>query len=286
MTAGVRVTSISSMLNERAAWIWVLSLCALLVLAAPVEVTTAQAARPVTLVSEVRAAIAAKDLPRAEALVSSRRAERGNTPEVLEALSWLARGARAEGQRDRAETYAGEAQRLAVAALAGRQVDTDAHLVTAIGNGIEVQAQVAAERGELSEAIAFLERELVTYANTSLSKRIQKNINLLTLEGKPAPALDNSEWLGHPPPSLAALKGKVVVLFFWAHWCSDCKAQGPILAKLLDRYQAQGLTIVAPTQRFGYVAGGVPRFTGRRIALHRPDPRPSTIRSSPTCPCR
>ena len=258
----MRVTSISNMLNGRAVLIWALSLCALLVLGAPVEVT-AQAARPVTLVSEVRAAIAAKELPRAEALVSSRRAERGNTPEVLEALSWLARGERAEGQRDRAETYAGEAQRLAVAALAGRSVDSDLHLVTAIGYGIEVQAQVAAERGELSEALAFLERELGTYRTTSLSKRIQKNINLLTLEGKPAPALDNSEWLGQPPPSLADLKGKVVVLFFWAHWCSDCKAQGPILAKLLDRYQAQGLAIVAPTQRFGYVARRSTRFSGR-----------------------
>ena len=28
--------------------------------------------------------------------------------------------------------------------------------------------------------------------------------------------------------------------------------------RLRDRYQAQGLTIVAPTQRFGYVAGGAP----------------------------
>jgi thiol-disulfide isomerase/thioredoxin len=229
-------------------------LCALLTVATPA--VTAQTARPPTLVSAVRAAIAAKDLTRAEALVSSRRAERGDAPEVLEALSWLARGARTEGRRDTAESYAGEAQRLAVAALAGRQADTDPQLVAALGNAIEVQAQIAAERGDRSEAIAFLERELATYGTTSLSKRIQKNINLLTLEGKPAPALDTSEWLGAPAPTLADLKGKVVILFFWAHWCSDCKAQGPILARLRDRYQAQGLTIVAPTQRFGYVAGG------------------------------
>jgi thiol-disulfide isomerase/thioredoxin len=45
-------------------------------------------------------------------------------------------------------------------------------------------------------------------------------------------------------------------LFFWAHWCPDCKAESPIIAKLLDKYRAQGLAIVAPTQRYGYVAGG------------------------------
>ena len=48
------------------------------------------------------------------------------------------------------------------------------------------------------------------------------------------------------------------MLFFWAHWCPECKTQGPILAKLLAKYQSDGLTIVAPTQRFGYVAGGRP----------------------------
>ena len=49
-------------------------------------------ARPVTLVSEVRAAIAAHDHARAEALVNARRVERGDTPETIEAMSWLARG--------------------------------------------------------------------------------------------------------------------------------------------------------------------------------------------------
>jgi thiol-disulfide isomerase/thioredoxin len=216
----------------------------------------AQTPRPVTLLSEVRAAIAAHDLTRAEALVSKQRSEKGNTPEVLEALSWLARGAQSEGQRDRAESAAAEAQRLALAALNGRPVDSDTQLGNAISNAIEVQAQVAAARNERSEAIAYLERELRTYRDTSLSKRIQKNINLLTLEGHPAPPLEVSEWIGARPPALSALKGKVVVLFFWAHWCPDCKIEGPILATLRERYESIGLAIVAPTQRYGYVARG------------------------------
>ena len=53
-----------------------------------------------------------------------------------------------------------------------------------------------------------------------------------------------------------ALEGKVVILFFWAHWCPDCKIESPILARLYAKYKPQGLTIVAPTQRYGYVAGG------------------------------
>ncbi len=217
-----------------------------------------QTARPVTLVAEVRAAIAAHDLARAEAIVAGRRAEQGNTPEVLEAASWLGRGALAEGKLDQAEKYAIDVQKQIIAALAGRPVDVDPKFATALGATIEVQGQVGAARGTRSEAVSYLQRELEKYRGTSLLKRIQKNINLLTMEGQPAPSLDRSEGIGPAMPAAQDLKGRVVLLFFWAHWCPDCKNEAPILAKLLAKYQSQGLSIIAPTQRYGYVAGGKP----------------------------
>jgi thiol-disulfide isomerase/thioredoxin len=217
-----------------------------------------QTARPVTLVAEVRAAIAAHDLTRAEAIVAKRRADQGNTSEVLEAASWLGRGALAEKNLDQAEKYAIDVQKQIIAALAGRPVDVDPKFATALGATIEVQAQVAAARGARSEAVTYLQRELEKYRSTSMLKRIQKNINLLTMEGQPAPSLDRSETIGPPVPPAQDLKGKVVLLFFWAHWCPDCKNEAPVLAKLLAKYQPQGLSIIAPTQRYGYVAGGKP----------------------------
>jgi thiol-disulfide isomerase/thioredoxin len=222
------------------------------------EAVTAQSreGRPVTLVAEVRAALNAHDLTRAEAIVAKRRAEQGNTAEVLEAASWLGRGALAEKQYDRAEQYAVDVQKQILTALAGRPVDVDPKFATALGATIEVQAQASAARGARSEAVVYLQRELGKYKTTSMLKRIQKNINLLTLEGQPAPALDKSENIGPPLPSSADLKGKVVLLFFWAHWCPDCKAEAPVLAKMLAKYRSQGLMVVAPTQRYGYVAGG------------------------------
>ena len=229
-------------------------------LALTVTLSEAQTAAPVTLVSEVRAAIAAHDLAQAEAIVVRRRAQQGTTSEVIEAVSWLGRGALAEGQAERAEQYAVEAQRLALAALGARRIDEDPKLANAVGAAIEVQAQLSVNRGARSDAIVLLERELETYRNTSLSKRIQKNINLVTLEGHPAPALELSESMGAPlaAATAKALEGKVVILFFWAHWCPDCKIESPILARLYAKYRSQGLTIVAPTQRYGYVAGGAP----------------------------
>jgi thiol-disulfide isomerase/thioredoxin len=229
------------------------------------------------VISAVRAAIAQQNFTRGEEIVAEYRAAHGDAPDGLEALSWLGRGALAAGLLDKADAYARETHERSLKALQGRRLDDEPRLPIALGAAIEVQAQVAAQRGERSAAVYFLRRELATYEHTSLFKRIQKNINLLSLEGMPAPALDLSEHIGAKPLALDALKGKVAILFFWAHWCPDCKIQGPILADLLNEYGKQGLTIVAPTQRFGYVAAGAPaesaderRYIEQMIQTHYP----------------
>jgi thiol-disulfide isomerase/thioredoxin/DsbC/DsbD-like thiol-disulfide interchange protein len=210
---------------------------------------------PRTLVAMVRDAMST-DFARAEQLVRNYRATHGITPEMLLALSWLGRGALADKKLDLAEKYAGETYELGRAELKRRGMDDEANFPTAFGAAIETLGKIAAERGKRSEAVAFLDEQLKAYGGTSLHKRIQKNINLLSMEGTVAPSLDLSEYQGVTPPTLASLQGKVVLLFFWAHWCSDCKAQGPVLEKLLQRYGSQGLVVVAPTQRFGYAAAG------------------------------
>ena len=93
--------------------------------------------------------------------------------------------------------------------LIGQKLDDDPWLPTAVGASIEIHAQVLAARGERAEAIDYLQGQLKQFAGTSLPERIRKNINLLGLEGKPAPPLDLSaaQWLGAKPPSLAALRG-------------------------------------------------------------------------------
>ncbi len=88
-----------------------------------------------------------------------------------------------------------------------------------------------------------------------MATRIHKNINLLSLEGKPAPALHETQYLGPKPQPLTALKGKPVILFFWSHWCVDCKAEAPVLGRLKKEY-GDRLVVVGPTQLYGYAAEG------------------------------
>lgn len=209
-----------------------------------------------TLVQQVRASITAKDMQAAEATVEAFRTANGQTPEWLEAYSWLARGYLMQDRLDDAERYALKTYGFAKEQLETRAMDAEPKLPIAYGAAVEVLGQIDARRGARTDALLFLEREREAHAETSIAKRIQKNINLLSLEGTPAPALAATEHLGEPPPSLASLKGKVVLLFFWAHWCSDCKAMAPVLADLDRTFGDQGLVILAPTQRYGYVAAG------------------------------
>lgn len=207
---------------------------------------------PKTIVQLVRDAIAENDFRKAEQLVGADMKAIGRTPLAIEAFSWLGRGTLAAKQYDVAMTYAARAYEMVEESLKTRQLDAETHLPIALGAAIEVTALATAGQGRRSEAVMYLQQEIERYKGTSIIMRLNKNLNVLSLEGQPALSWASTEVLGPPAPTLAELKGKPVVLFLWAHWCGDCKTQGPLLEKVINKYKDSGVTVIAPTQRFGY----------------------------------
>lgn len=228
--------------------------------------TPAAAPPPKTIVQLVRDAIAENDFKKAEKIVLDDMAANGTTPIAIEAFSWLGRGMVAAKRYDEAMTYAARTYEIVEEQLKTRKLDDEARLPIALGASIEVQALALAGQGKRSEALMVLQREIGQFTGTSIIARLYKNVNTLSLEGQPALTWQSAEWLGPKPPAADELKGKPVVIFLWAHWCGDCKKQGPILDALVTKYKASGITVIAPTQRFGYVEKRKPAGAAEELA--------------------
>ena len=66
--------------------------------------------------------------------------------------------------------------------------------------------------------------------------------------GKATPSLALPGYRG-PAWKLAALKGQVVVLNFWASWCEPCRSEMPSLELLAQRHEADGVSVIAVNVR-------------------------------------
>ncbi len=98
-------------------------------------------------------------------------------------------------------------------------------------------------------------KNLVQFANrnvTALELALAAERKRLDLVGKSAIPLDVQDWVNGDPLSDADLKGKVVLLDFWAVWCGPCIATFPHLREWNEKFGPKGLVIVGVTRYYEY----------------------------------
>jgi len=75
----------------------------------------------------------------------------------------------------------------------------------------------------------------------------QGNASAQASQSDPAPEIQAAYWLNTDPLRLADLRGKIVVLEFWATWCPPCRTTIPHLIKMYEAYKDKGVVFVSLT---------------------------------------
>ena len=156
----------------------------------------------------------------------------------------------------RLPAYAKQTKALALEQLKQRPLDSEPHLPLALGAASGSRSRKCwPQRGQRTQAVALCCRAPFGLMPTPPSTTgCRRTSTCLRSRGRSLLPLKADQFLGANVAAPDQLSGSPVLLFFWAHWCSDCKAEAPIITQLRSEFAAKGFQVIGPTRLYGYTA--------------------------------
>ena len=133
---------------------------------------------------------------------------------------------------------------LAAADLPKKFLEYRAYLVTTL-------ADIEMKKRDVAAAKQIIQDGLKTVSDERGTQSLQSALQQLEFIGKPAPAIAAENWINTIPLALETLKGKVVIIDFWAPWCPPCRKVIPTLAKDFNELKDKGLVVIGFTKLYG-----------------------------------
>jgi thiol-disulfide isomerase/thioredoxin len=124
-------------------------------------------------------------------------------------------------------------------------------------------ANVLVEGGHKTDAVKIIQ-EAIAGTKASFTdpgeqrlvlQELQRKQKQLRIQGELAPEITIARWIDQQPVKLSDLRGRVVLLDFWATWCGPCIAAFPHLTEWHEKYKDKGLVILGITMYYGQAEG-------------------------------
>ncbi|NIM11477.1 MAG: redoxin domain-containing protein [Candidatus Aminicenantes bacterium] len=133
--------------------------------------------------------------------------------------------------------------------------------INAVGNSKEYEnfkaltykylAEIEKDRDNLKKGIEILEKAAAEFTTEQGRGQLRTALKRIKMIGAPAPELPAETWINCEPLNLEDLKGKAVVIVFWAPWSEPSRRMIPLLLKNYNQYKDEGLVVIGISKIYG-----------------------------------